>query len=273
MVPSELTEGRRVNGVVGAVHVHSDYSHDGRDPLERVRDRAAVLGIRFLALTDHAEDFDAARFQAYSAACRTTSTDAVQLIPGLEFRFPHFRGLHLLACGLREWITPATPDEFMAMAPTVSGLTIVAHPVLARYRIPLSVWNGIDAVEVWNATYNTRYLPDPQAIELLRTLRCTRASAVAVAGLDQHDAANDRGTRVVLLQEADAANPLAALRAGRFINRGRTMSFTPQMDWPRARLAALKAARVVFDGIERTQEHLTRAWRRRQARRRLSGQQ
>jgi hypothetical protein len=220
-----------------------------------------------VALTDHAEDFDANRFGHYQASCRALSTDAVQLIPGLEFRFAHFRGLHLLACGLREWIVPATPDDFIRLVPGVSGLTILAHPVLTRYRIPLPVWNGIDGVEVWNATYNTRFLPDPQAIALLRTIRCVRPSAVGLAGLDQHDASNDRGTRVVLVQDADEANPLAALRAGRFINRGRTMSFSAQVDWPGSGLAALAAARVVFDGVERTQERVARAWRRRQTRR------
>ena len=42
-------------GCVGVVHVHSDYSADGRDSLEQLRAFALERGIAFIGLTDHAE--------------------------------------------------------------------------------------------------------------------------------------------------------------------------------------------------------------------------
>jgi len=248
---------------IGIVHVHSAYSHDGRDPLDRLRDRARALGIRFVALTDHAEDFDHDRFERFRAECAARSDATVSLIPGLEFRFAGYRGLHLLACGLERWVSPETPEAFIADVTPVAALTVMAHPVLASYRPPAAVRAGIGAIEVWNAAYNTRYLPDPRAMALLRDIRATRPAVVAVAGLDQHDAANDRRTRIVLQHEDDLADPLAAMRAARFTNRGLTMSFGARVDWPAAGLATLAAARAVLDGIEQTQERVTRAWRRR----------
>ena len=88
------------SSALGIVHVHSSYSHDGRDSLAALTAFAAERGIGFVGLTDHAEDFSEARWHEYVAECAGASTDAVRLVPGLEFRFADFRGLHLLAFGL-----------------------------------------------------------------------------------------------------------------------------------------------------------------------------
>jgi hypothetical protein len=238
--------------LVGIVHVHSDYSHDSRDSLERLRGFAAERGISFVGLTEHAEDLDAERFNRYREHCLRASGDGVELIPGLEFRFAGYRGLHLLAIGLDTWIEPQTPAEFVALMGRRNAFTIVAHPRLADYQVPEAVAAGVHAVEVWNAAYDTRYLPDPAAIRLLQRLQARHRNLVGVAGLDQHDVANDRETRVLLRQpETDW---LAALRGGRFENVGRTMRFDARVSWPGWRLGGLTAVRTVFDVVERTQD-------------------
>jgi hypothetical protein len=248
---------------VGIVHVHSDYSHDGADSLTTIRKRAARAGVSFVAWTDHAEDFDEQRFTEYSSRCGELSDTHVSLLPGLEFRFPRQRGLHLLAFGLERWVSPATPEAFVSDVTPLAELTAMAHPVLAEYRLPPAVRAGIGAIEVWNASYNTRYLPDPRAIALLQSVRRDRPEVVAIAGLDQHDGANDRRVRVVLTAPSDALTPLEALRAGRFRNRGLTMSFGPGVAWNGPQMRALIMARAVLDAIEGTQERAARAWRRR----------
>ena len=240
---------------IGAVHVHSSYSHDGRDPLPELQASAAARGIGFVGLTDHAEDFDAAIFARFVAECERLSASGPRLIPGLEFRFAGLKGLHLLALGLTRWIEPRTVDDFMAMTRGVTGLTIAAHPILPNYDYPPVVLDGIDAIEVWNAAYNTRFLPDPRAIRLLHEIRRTRPGVVAVAGLDQHDARNDRQTRVEVL---DGGDPLAAIRAGRFRNIGRTMTFDAHAELGAAGGAALWTARVLLDGVERVQDRTAR---------------
>jgi hypothetical protein len=240
----------------GVIHVHSDYSHDGRDSLERLRDFALERGLGFVGLTDHAEDLDPAVFAAYLERCRLLSDERMALIPGLEYRFEGRRGLHLLALGLRQWIEPRTPAEFIEQAREAASFTVWAHPVLCRYRVPEAVLQGIDAIEVWNAAYNTRYLPDPRAIRLLHALRTTRPEVVGTVGLDQHDSRNDRQTRTHLHHAG--ADPLRELKAGRFTSSGRTMRFDAWVRWHPIRLAALSTARRAFDTVERTQEHLAR---------------
>ena len=239
----------------GVIHVHSDYSRDGTDSLERLHAFALARGLAFVGLTDHAEDLDPARFAEYLRHCAAVSDARVQLIPGLEFRFEGFPGLHLLALGLSRWIAPRTPDDFVRDAPRAATFTVVAHPVLTHHRIPAAVAAGIDAIEIWNASYNTRYLPDPRAIRLLHTVRRTRPDVVGTVGLDQHDSRNYRQTRVVVDANDD---PLGALKAGRFTNVARTMRLGSTIEWSPIQLAALTALRCALDGAERVQEQLAR---------------
>ncbi len=244
----------------GIIHVHSDYSRDGKDSLPELRDACRARGIGFVALTDHAEDLDEERWNEYVLSCASLSDDECLLIPGLEFRFTGYTGLHLLALGLRRWITPTTPEEFIAQTREGARFTISAHPVLARYRMPETVALGIDAIEVWNASYNTRFLPDPRAIRLVRQTRRRHPELLGTAGLDQHDSRNDRETRIILSRES--SDPLGEMRAGRYENVGRTMRFDSTVTMSPRAFAILRAARWIFDRAERTQDRVVRLIRR-----------
>lgn len=248
--------------MIGIVHVHSTYSHDGVDRLADLAHAARRNGVDFVALTDHAEDLTAEDFDRLVRECRELSTDTFHLIPGLEFRFRGHPGLHLLAHGLWEWIEPDTPEAFVALASSRCGFTMLAHPRLCRYRVPGPVLDGLDAVEVWNAAYDTRYLPDPEALALLRAARRRAPHLVAVAGLDQHDQSNDRGLRVVL-NDPNAIAPLPELRAGRFRSGSPWLEIGSDGGSLLGRLGLLGPLRWTFDRVERIQDRVARARRRR----------
>jgi predicted metal-dependent phosphoesterase TrpH len=246
-------------GCVGIIHVHSTYSHDGLDSLERLRAFAIERGIDFIGLTDHAEDLTPELWDEYVERCAEISDERVRLIPGLEFHFEGEVGLHLLALGLTRWIEPRTPAEFIEQAGEAARFTVAAHPILHDYRIPDEVRDGIDAIEVWNATYNTRYLPDPRAIRVLHEIQRTRPNVVGTAALDQHDCRNDRETRVVVADRT--ADPLLELRAGRFVNVGRTMHFDAAVRMSAPGMRLLTVTRWALDRVERAQEWLATALR------------
>jgi hypothetical protein len=247
-------------GLIGVVHVHSTYSHDGRDSLAELRAFALARGLRFVGLTDHAEDLDAARFEELRDECGRLSDDAVRLLPGLEFRFDGFPGVHLLALGLDRWIRPRTFEEFFASASEAADLTIAAHPLLYRWRLPDVVAQRIDAIEVWNTGYNTRYLPDPRAIRLLERVRKGRPDVVAIAGLDQHDSRNYREAHLVLDAER-CENPLVEIRAGRFHNRGLRYDFDSHATLSPTRMLILQCARTGLDVVNAIHERGMRSLR------------
>jgi hypothetical protein len=56
----------------------------------------------------------------------------------------------------------------------------------------------------------------------------------------------------------DADDPLAAIRAGRFRNLGRTMRLDAHANLGVASTAALWGVRALFDGVERLQDRAAR---------------
>ena len=246
----------------GIVHLHSDYSHDGFDSLERLREVAIERGIGFVCLTDHAEDLDAELFARYVTHCGKLSDDTVRMIAGLEFRFAGYRGLHLLALGLSEWVEPPTPEAF----PDRCGAQVRVHHhgasrVSRITRRRIASWTASMPSRSGTLPITRATCPDPKAIAMVREGRRRRPELLGTAGLDQHDARNDREVRILLDPGAED-DPLAALRAGRFTNVGRTMRFRPQMDWGPLRMLGIRALRAGFDAVERVQHHAGRMRRR-----------
>lgn len=247
--------------VAGAIHMHSDYSHDGLDSLEALRDACIARDIRWVGMTDHAEDLDPEVFQEYTTHCAALSDERCNMIPGLEFRFAGFRGVHLFAVGLATWMQPKTFEEFFEATSGTHCFTVLAHPVLCHHVVPQIVLDRIDAIEIWNTNYNTRYLADPRAISLYHRLRAERPDVVATVGLDQHDSRNDRGVRI-LLDADDARDPVAALKAGRFTTTGRNASFDSRASIGASDLRKLRVKRALLDVTNRAHDRVIFVLRR-----------
>ena len=247
--------------VAGAIHMHSDYSHDGLDSLETLREACIARNIRWVGMTDHAEDLDPDVFQEFKEHCADLSDDALTLIPGLEYRFAGFRGVHLFTVDLREWIQPRTFEDFFEQTRTTAGFTVLAHPVLCRYEVPPVVLDHIDGIEIWNTNYNTRYLPDPRAIALYHDVHSRRPEVVATVGLDQHDSRNDRGVRT-LITVADLASPADALKAGRFTTVGRNATFDSRATISASAMRQLRLKRSALDIVNRAHDRVMFALRR-----------
>jgi PHP domain-containing protein len=245
----------------GAIHMHSDYSHDGLDSLEALRDACISRDIRWVGMTDHAEDLDAEIFAEYRQHCAALSDSAFQFIPGLEFRFAGFRGVHLFAVGLTTWIEPRTFEDFFGMTRNTGCFTVLAHPVLCRYTAPQVVLDNVDAIEIWNTNYNTRYLPDPRAIDLFHHAHSSRPELVATVGLDQHDSRNDRGVRTLISMD-DLAAPVTALKAGRFTTIGRNAEFDSAASIPESDMRRLRVKRSLLDAANGLHDRIVFGLRR-----------
>lgn len=243
----------------GIVHVHTAYSHDGRDEIPDLARWATERGIQFIGITDHAEDLDEDSWNELVAECAAHSSDRVLLIPGLEFRFAGFTGVHLLACGLTRWITPTTPAQFIEQTAKACALTIGAHPVIWRAACPDDVLTKLDAVEIWNAGYNSRFLPDPAAMARVRALRGRGFATVATVGPDQHDRRKDPELRIVVNGPVEQA--LQQIKHGSFVNERRGFRIEPDVAWSAPKRAGMQVVRSAFDLLKTTRDRLQRARR------------
>jgi len=178
-----------VSGVTVSVdlHVHSDDSYDGHEPIELILEHAADIGLDAVVITDHDVIGESKR------AAEIADEYGLIGIPGVEVSTAHG---HLLAAGIDRM-----PPRRKSYAETIEwihdrgGVAIVPHPFqrsrhgVRERNIPIPEADGegdndideVDAVEVFNAWLFTGY----------RNRRARRFAAKygypGVAASDAHD--------------------------------------------------------------------------------------
>jgi predicted metal-dependent phosphoesterase TrpH len=126
------------------LHLHSNYSHDGRSSLQQLIERARECNLDRLALTDH-NTFDGAE-------------SFVRIAPGLAIAGEEIKTLEGEVIGL--FITSAVPpylapEDAMDRIHHLGGLTYIPHP-LDRHRANfrpqrmVELASRIDIVETYN---------------------------------------------------------------------------------------------------------------------------
>lgn len=163
------------------LHMHTTYS-DGTATVVETLERAAQLGLRVIAITDHDEIAGA------HEAARLAREYGVEVVVGEEVSTAEG---HLLALFIDEWLPPRRPAaETIAAIHAQGGLAIAAHPYDwaiqslgaggLRQRVATD-W-PLDAIEVFNASLS--------GLRNRCNLAAQRVAAelgvTAVAGSDAH---------------------------------------------------------------------------------------
>jgi predicted metal-dependent phosphoesterase TrpH len=191
------------------LHVHTNYSHDGRDSIKGIIERAIAKKLDGIALCDHntMDGFFAA--QKYVA---DTNANLI-LIPGIEVTTS--KG-HLLLLGIEEEIEKGlAPEETIRIARQKEKegngtvVIIAPHPFHPfRHSIGnVCTYPGIDAIE----TFNSRYVTGVANRIASRT--AARGGIAAVAGSDAHSAEYvGLATVAVDVEDAHTSEPEAILK-------------------------------------------------------------
>lgn len=137
-----------------AVHVHSDWSYDGRWSLSRISSEFRRRGYDAVLLCEHCRTFDQERWERYRTACCEDQAEAgAVLVPGIEYSDPE-NVVHVPVWGIDEFLGCEIPTEDL-----ISGLpghreafAMLAHPNRrsAWERIDVRWLEGLHAIEMWN---------------------------------------------------------------------------------------------------------------------------
>lgn len=213
----------QVERTKGVVHVHSVFSADGLLGIEEIAKRCAERGLSFAALADHAEDVDEAAMRRLVAACESQSRNGFALIPGLEYRLSEH--VHILALGQKRLLTADSMIETLE-AVSRDGCILVAAHCTAGSDLPARVLEILAAVEIWNVSRHTRFLPTRGGFAAYRRWSRAYPGLLAIGGLDMHSG-REWGCEVVLDRDCEITpdSVLSELRAGRFCTKGRFASF------------------------------------------------
>jgi predicted metal-dependent phosphoesterase TrpH len=170
--------------IVGILHCHSTYSYDGKMTLKELRDLFVSRGVRFVCMTEHADEMNPEMARAFIRECDTLSDTTFKFIPGFEV--PYLNA-HVLMIGCREFFKNYAPDietlrEWTAHAPFV----VLAHPVRNEFAVDDALLGELHALEVWNQQYEGKRVPRTRSLNLIEELREKKPMLVATGGVDFH---------------------------------------------------------------------------------------
>ena len=166
-----------------AVHVHSDWSYDGRWSLNRIADLFSKLGYRLILMSEHDATFDDDRWKKYRQACQEASTDQILLVPGIEYSDAN-NIVHLLVWGSDPFLGKQQPtSDTIQRIKEHGGFCVLAHPSRrqAAQQIDSKWLPLLNGIEMWNRKADG-IEPSASAMELLRV----NSDAKPFVGLDFH---------------------------------------------------------------------------------------
>lgn len=194
-------------------HVHSDWSFDGKWPLEKLAAFFSRRRYQVILITEHDQGFDDFRFRQLREACRGASTADLLLLPGIEYSDPSNR-IHLLVWGDIPFLGSGNEaDKILDAVQERAGVAVFAHPSRKNaWELFKPEWKEkILGIECWNRKTDG-WAPSRNAGPLLQMTR-----AVPFVGLDFHDARQIFPLTTVLQLDRPVSEEavLSALRARR----------------------------------------------------------
>jgi hypothetical protein len=162
----------------GLLHFHSDFSYDGHNSIEEIAEWAKLEGIDFIILTEHDNDYDTDKFDAYVKECLKNSND-ITIVPGIEYSFGLKRHIHFNVFGVNEFIqTNNSIDDiprFLKYVKNKGGLSILNHPKSITKEIENVDFSALFGVELWNTKSDFLYSPDPRTDKFIKSKLADKA--------------------------------------------------------------------------------------------------
>lgn len=171
--------------VRAAMHIHSNWSHDGSWPLSKLAFSFGKVGYHILFTTEHDESFDNSRWLSYRQACTKACNGRILIVPGIEYSDPS-NTVHVLVWGEMPFLgAGSSTDSLLESVRAHSGVAVLAHPSRrdACQKFDASWVPFLFGIEQWNRKVDG-VAPSREAMSLLNK----SPGLVPFVGLDFHTA-------------------------------------------------------------------------------------
>jgi hypothetical protein len=165
----------------GLVHIHSNYS-DGELSLSKIKKKAKEFGMNFVFLADHISKIGGRqKFEDFCRECQSLSEECFLMVPGVEIET--LEGYHVLVYNGKIFSGEGIPAQslFDIFSDEKEVFLVLAHASQVDKKPPLDFMEKINAIEVWNAKYDSRYAPNLKSLNW-----ALENNLIALAGTDAH---------------------------------------------------------------------------------------
>jgi len=193
----------------GALHVHTDLSHDGKLSLPKLAAFLKRRGYQFVCLSEHSEDMDEGKMLLMQYLAAQVSSQDFCVIPGIEYNCGD--GLHMVGLGCDLVLDTADPVKLAWAIREAGGVAILAHPKRIQWHCQDDLVRAVNAVELWNIRYDGKFLPSMMGMRFFEEARKVNCSLLATVGHDLH--ATSGYYRAQTCMDVDFLGPKAILQA------------------------------------------------------------
>ncbi len=156
----------------GAVHVHTQLSHDGVHTLSELKIFFQDHGFHFVCLTDHFQDVTPAQFETLLEQCAKLSDEEFKFIPGLEYSCDG--EIHIMGIGINSMTKDTNPGCVSDYIHAYGGVAVLSHPSKSEECMFRDVWiEKLDGAEIWNRAVDSLYLPQMKSVNRFCSFRKT----------------------------------------------------------------------------------------------------
>ncbi len=169
--------------IFGFIHLHSQFSYDGKVGLGTIKEIFLAKGAKFLAVTEHTKDLTRDAAAHFIAETHRLTDESFLIIPGFEITY---KNAHILAVGVKEFVEENNPYEALQMYKEQGALIILAHPHRNKFSLDKEVVSLLHGIEVWNLQYDGSHAPRTKSLSYYQTLKKQNPHLVPIASLDFH---------------------------------------------------------------------------------------
>jgi len=170
--------------IKGVVHLHSNWSYDGKWELKKLVKIFSIFNVNFLLMAEHDRNFTQQKLSEYRLACKEASTSKCIVIPGIEYS-NYDNSMHILTWGNLPFFGEGVDTlTLVKNVESYSGVSVLAHPTeneLYKKNYE-NILPYISGVEIWNRKSNGFCIND-KAVELWSS----KKNLVPLVTLDFHN--------------------------------------------------------------------------------------
>jgi hypothetical protein len=215
---------------------------------------------QFIAMGEHSQDLSEEKVERLKTLCVENSDAQFYILPGIEYSCRG--GIHIFAPGTTRLIQETDPVAVANDIRSQGGFAILAHPQRLGWNCPEELLLAVDAVEIWNVSYDGKYLPSFRAPKAFRRMQRVNPHLQAIAGHDFHRKAGfyDIGVEIEV-GELSQSEVLKEIKQGRYAIASRFFRTDAQARLPWGKWALLhllswqlKMARRARDWVWNTKD-------------------
>jgi predicted metal-dependent phosphoesterase TrpH len=245
----------------GIMHVHSNYSYDGQHSLEEIAEYAKCRGYSFVSLAEHSDTFDSQKMNDLVRQCEEISKCGVLMIPGIEFSCEN--KLHIIGLGIQHYKNVKDPLKVAEFIHQQNGITIIAHPSRYSYKIPVELATVVKGIEVWNAAYDGRFVPNNKSLNLTNKIREKNGYVLAFGAQDFHRIGNHFNVETTIsCNELEKEAILRSLKEGNFYISNPYFLIDSRCKIGQLKLAQILVARRIYYAAKWIRDHFVTSYQK-----------